>query len=382
MTKVFNAEEFNSQVKDLKDDVRYIISNAEAKNVIFQVIRDNNYDLDEVLNYLHETTKVAYPDYMSNLRHCNWKTLIENFTELDETVADDLNRILNLYKGKNADDFYRDGFYEVMRNHGINTNTLTIDMSLDYFGWLLTLNLILAKVGDSLLHVPTEPEVKTTEKKEAAKKTEGETDTPKEETPKMKSKGKKGKPVEQRDNDNKVLYTFSSVAEAIETLSKEMGRQLSENNIYQSCSKGCKAYGFYWTYAGTASSTDSVEETPAIASEVSTPDVAASNPDVKEETPVAETPHSPIVGDVDSTKPTKQVVRICYADSKKKADTSRVLGVFSTQKEACEELGIKKSTLSNCLRTGETKKKEWMWYHTDGKKVRIVPELIPEYAAA
>lgn len=381
MNKDFNPAEFNSQVKDLKNKVGYIITNAEAKNVIFQVIRDNNYDLDEVLNYLHETTKAEYPDYMSNLRHCNWKTLIENFSELDEDVADDLNRILNLYTGKNADDFYRDGFYEVMRNHGINTNTLKIDMSLDYFGWILTLNLILAKVGDSLLLVPTEPEVKTTEKKESSKKTEGETDTPKEETTK-KSKGKKGKPVEQRDDDDKVLHTFSSVAEAIEALSKEMGRELSENNIYQSCSKGCKAYGFYWKYPNSTDSTDSVEETTAIASEVSTPDVAASTPDVKEETPAAETPQSPIVGDVDSTKPSKQVVRICYADSKKKADTSRVLGVFSTQKEACAKLGIKKSTLSNCLRTGETKKKEWMWYHTDGKKVRIVPELIPVQTAA
>ena len=52
--KEFNSTEFCSKVKNLKETMVNITYDSQVKNIFYQVIRDNDYNPTDVLNFLAE----------------------------------------------------------------------------------------------------------------------------------------------------------------------------------------------------------------------------------------------------------------------------------------------------------------------------------------
>ncbi|MCM1222296.1 MAG: DNA adenine methylase [Lachnospiraceae bacterium] len=340
-SKVFNPAVFNTQVKDLKETVGYIITNAEAKNVITQVVRDHRYDADEVLSYLHEITVAEYPDYQSNLQNSNWKKICITYAEMDKDVAPQLEGLLDKsIGGKWGNSLYQDQFFNVMKEAGRNIETMKTDMSLDYFGWLLTLNVILNKCGDSLREVP--------KCKEKTSKKSGK-----------KSKGKIGKPLCQLSLTGELIKTYASVSEAVAALDSESDRTHNAGTIYQARSTGGTAYGYKWKYAEDA---EGKSETGHVSEE--TPATIEDTPTI----PSVENAEKPAKGG----KTTKPCLVAYQLTPDKKFDKTKELGRFSTQAEICSHFKISKSTLSNYMKG----RKASMKCVIDGVKARFGVERI------
>ena len=146
--RTFNSVEFNSYVNFIKETVKHVFSNTKSKNVICQAAKDYNYNVEDVYQYLHEITKETYPEYMMKLNNRNWRKIYDSYM-FDEELAPRLQEILDCTEGKEDDNFYRDSFFQVIKDMGVNPEIMKIDMALDTFGWLWTLLLIVKKAEEN-----------------------------------------------------------------------------------------------------------------------------------------------------------------------------------------------------------------------------------------
>ena len=173
--RTFNPVEFNSYVKFVKDNVKHVISNSKAKYVICQAGKDNNYNVDDVYGYLHETMMETYPEYMLKLNNRDWRKIYENYMD-DEDLAPKLSEILDFKGGKKDNGFYRDSFFEVMKEMGVNPETMKIDMCIDLFGWIWIFETIVKRAeenpytGEFPFEIKCEKETSKRERKTSSKK--------------------------------------------------------------------------------------------------------------------------------------------------------------------------------------------------------------------
>ena len=262
--KTFNHVEFNSYVRFMKETIGHVISNSKSKYLIRQAGMDNNYNVEDVYNYLHEITTETYPDYMFKLNHSDWRKIYEGYMH-DEDLAPKLQKSLEFREGKKDNDFYRDSFFEAIKELGINPYIMKIDKALDFFGWIHVINLIVKKAetesfeGEFVSKIKVEKK-ETTHKEKPAKKKEKST----------KTGSKVSRPVGQYTEEGELVRKFSSVREAINVLNSETGKAYHVNNIYQSCKKGGSAYGFYWKYLEAVSEIRSSEKARRIMISIAT----------------------------------------------------------------------------------------------------------------
>ena len=173
--RTFNPVEFNSYVMFVKDNVKHVISNSKAKYVICQAGKDNNYNVDDVYGYLHETMMETYPEYMLKLNNRDWRKIYEDYMD-DEDLAPKLREILDFKGGKKDNGFYRDSFFEVMKDMGVSPETMKIDMCLDLFGWIWVLETIVKKAeenpytGEFSFEIKCEKETPKRKRKTSSKK--------------------------------------------------------------------------------------------------------------------------------------------------------------------------------------------------------------------
>ena len=244
--RTFNPTEFNSYVKFVKDNVKHVISNTKAKYVICQAGKDNNYNVDEVYGYLHETMMETYPDYMLKLNNRDWRKIYEGYMD-DEDLAPRLQEILDYTGGKENNDFYRDSFFEVIKNVGVNPETMKIDMCLDLFGWIWVLETIVKKAeenpytDDFSFEIKCEKETPKRERKTSSKKSKRSKTVMKTKTVKgrKKSSDKKTETVKEKltktgrkVSEMLVAYYMTKGKEIDKT--REIGRFTSQQEVCNS----------------------------------------------------------------------------------------------------------------------------------------------------
>lgn len=151
--KTFNSTEFCTQVKNLKDTMVNITYDSQVKNIFYQVIRDNDYNPANVLDYLAEIWDKTYPNYADKFNSQKWSAVFNRFIsaaeeeydwELAKTLKDTMSSVSG--KGKPLEEQLRSKFFNLMDELGVDTRLLKIDMSIDLFGWMTTLDLVLSTV--------------------------------------------------------------------------------------------------------------------------------------------------------------------------------------------------------------------------------------------
>lgn len=150
--KEFNSTEFCSKVKNLKETMVKVTYDSQVKNIFYQVIRDNDYNPTDVLNFLAEIWEKTYPNYVDKFNDQKWSAVFNRFIsaaeeEYDWELAKKLKDTMasGSGKGKEREALLHDKFFGLMKELGIDTHLLKIDMSIDLFGWMATLDLVISK---------------------------------------------------------------------------------------------------------------------------------------------------------------------------------------------------------------------------------------------
>ena len=151
--KTFNSTEFCTQVKNLKETMVNITYDSQVKNIFYQVIRDNDYNPANVLDYLAEIWDKTYPNYADKFNSQKWSAVFNRFISAAEeeydwerakTLKDTMSSVSG--KGKTLEEQLRAKFFNLMDELGVDTRLLKIDMSIDLFGWMATLDLVISTV--------------------------------------------------------------------------------------------------------------------------------------------------------------------------------------------------------------------------------------------
>lgn len=103
--KTFNSTEFCTQVKNLKDTMVNITYDSQVKNIFYQVIRDNDYNPANVLDYLAEIWDKTYPNYADKFNSQKWSAVFNRFIsaaeeEYDWELAKTLKDTMSSVSGK------------------------------------------------------------------------------------------------------------------------------------------------------------------------------------------------------------------------------------------------------------------------------------------
>lgn len=247
----FNPTEFCSQVKSLKETMVKVTYDSQVKNIFYQVIRDNDYNPTDVLDYLAEIWNKTYPNYVDKFNNQKWSAVFNRFIsaaeeEYDWVLAKNLKDTMSSVSGKGRDleEQLRIKFFNLMEEMGVDTHLLKIDMSIDLLGWMTTLDLVISKTDGAfvegtsdktLLSDVEETKVTTTitTVSSAEKVMEDKT--------KKTRKRTKWSGILQYSLDGELLYRWKSITEAAKTLN------LNHASISK-CVNGHykKAVGYRW----------------------------------------------------------------------------------------------------------------------------------------
>lgn len=226
--KKFNPTEFCSKVKALKETMVNITYDSQVKNIFYQVIRDNDYNPTDVLNYLAEIWEKTYPNYVDKFNDQKWSAVFNRFIsvaeeEYDWELAKKLKDAMASLsgKGKERETLLHDKFFGLMEEMGIDTHLLKIDMSIDLFGWMATLDLVISIVED--IHVMALTDETVSSDLEETTVTPTITKDPTAEKVMEDKKKKTRKRIKwfgilQYSLDGELLHRWKSITEAAKTL--------------------------------------------------------------------------------------------------------------------------------------------------------------------
>lgn len=249
--KNFNPTEFCSQVKSLKETMVNITYDSQIKNIFYQVIRDNDYNPTDVLNFLAEIWENTYPNYVDKFNSLKWSTVFNRFIsaaeeeydwELAKALKDTMSSVSG--KGKALEEQLRTKFFNLMDELGVDTHLLKIDMSIDLFGWMATLDLVISIAED--VHVKALTDETVSSEMEETKATPTITKVSiaekiMEDKTKKTRKRTKWYGILQYSLDGELLHRWKSITEAAKTLN------LNHASISK-CVNGSyrKAEGYRW----------------------------------------------------------------------------------------------------------------------------------------
>jgi hypothetical protein len=257
---------FLSEVRTLSSEVMNSINNQTCKNLIFQVIINGGYDVDEVYACLEDWLKNKRPDLYQNYKKQDWVKTYQDFKKnVDNDVVvkllDDKLKEFKESKRRKGDKNYLEMqlfevFYEVL---GINTETLRRNILFDRYGWksiLFTINNLDDDKVELIEEHKVEPceELIETHKVELSEEPieEPKVEAPKQEktkTTKVKSDGAKRRHgkfeyIKQLTLDGKLVKTYKRRKEILDENPTFKGSSISK------CIHGHKSYkqahGFKW----------------------------------------------------------------------------------------------------------------------------------------
>lgn len=248
--KEFNSTEFCSKVKNLKETMVNITYDSQVKNIFYQVIRDKDYNPTDVLHYLAEIWEKTYPNYVDKLNDQKWSAVFNRFIsaaeeeydwELAKKLKDTMTSVSG--KGKEREALLHDKFFGLMDELGIDTHLLKIDMSIDLFGWMATLDLVISKTDGVFVERISDRTVPSDldETKATTITTGSSAEKVMEDKTKKTRKRTKWAGILQYSLDGKLIRQWKSITQAAKTLN------LNHASISK-CVNGSyrKAEGYRW----------------------------------------------------------------------------------------------------------------------------------------
>lgn len=225
--KKFNPTEFCFQVKNLKETMVKVSYDSQVKNIFYQVIRDNDYNPTDVLDYLAEIWNKTYPNYVDKFNNQKWSAVFNRFIsaaeeEYDWVLAKNLKDTMSSVsgKGRNLEAQLRAKFFNLMEEMGIDTHLLKIDMSIDLFGWMATLDLVISKRDSVFVEETSDKTISSDVEgtKAATIMTVSSAEKVMEDKTKKTRKRTKWSGILQYTLDGKLLREWKSITEAAKTL--------------------------------------------------------------------------------------------------------------------------------------------------------------------
>lgn len=248
--KEFNSTEFCSKVKNLKETMVNITYDSQVKNIFYQVIRDNDYNPTDVLNFLAEIWNKTYPNYADKFNSQKWSAVFNRFIssaeeeydwELAKNLKDTMTSVSG--KGKEREALLHDKFFGLMDEQGIDTHLLKIDMSIDLFGWMTTLDLVISKTDSVFVEETSDKTISSDVEgtKVTTIMTVSSAEKVMEDKTKKTRKRTKWTGILQYSLDGKLVRQWKSITEAAKTLN------LNHASISK-CVNGTykKAVGYRW----------------------------------------------------------------------------------------------------------------------------------------
>lgn len=322
--QIFNSKQFNETVKNIKEEVVNVIRHSQAKYLICQAGKDNDYAVEDIYFYLRDILQKNYPNYMDSFNSREWVPIYTHYIKENDELADGLQTVLDGMGKRKDNDLLRDKFFSTISGLGINPEVMKIDMSIDYFGWVETLDLILdlAQSDDFTETVLAETTSVTTV----------------EEIPTMTKRSRRtATEILQCSLDGEFIRSWKSISEICAAHPDFCRSSISKclSGTYKTAEK------YIWKRA--------VDEKETISSTVAPSDLEEKS----------KNSHNSV---------TKMIVAY-YLDKNKKMDKSRhPIGTFCSQKEAADKLGVHTATISNYFRGI---KKGVCWTDEKGEKFWI-----------
>lgn len=248
--KEFNSTEFCSKVKNLKETMVNITYDSQVKNIFYQVIRDNDYNPTDVLHYLAEIWEKIYPNYADKFNDQKWSAVFNRFItvaeeeydwELAKKLKDAMTSVSG--KGKEREALLHDKFFTVMEELGVDIHLLKIDMSIDLFGWMTTLDLVISKTDSIFVEETSDKTISSDVEgtKVTTIMTVSSAEKVMEDKTKKTRKRTKWSGILQYTLDGKLLREWKSITEASKTLNfNHASISKCVNGSYKS------AEGFRW----------------------------------------------------------------------------------------------------------------------------------------
>ena len=139
----FNSTKFVGSVRDLSELAPYVLNNTTSKNLIIQAAKDNGYSAKSTYHYLRSLLEEHHPDYMSKYLSYDWMKIYGHYINAGGELSNQLQQVLDMMEGKKNNGDLKDWFFSIINDLGVNPEVMEIDMSIDFFGWHRTLQLII-----------------------------------------------------------------------------------------------------------------------------------------------------------------------------------------------------------------------------------------------
>lgn len=151
--KDFKIAEFVNIVKNYKQTVKYNTSDAQVKYMFCQLVKDNGFDCADVLCFLYEAWEKIYPAFARIFNDRKWDKVIMHYIKEAEAsynwdLAEKYQNVLESVSstGKEREEELKTKFFSLIAEIGLDPILMEMDMTLDLWGWMRTLDLVLSMV--------------------------------------------------------------------------------------------------------------------------------------------------------------------------------------------------------------------------------------------
>lgn len=153
--KKFIESEFITLVNNMFKSIEHTTSNAQVKHQIAQVCKDNNFDDKDVITYIYNLWAETYPDFASRYQNLKWEKVFEHYIKeagnnYDWAFAKQLSDVVGSVSSKGAkrNSELHHLFFNFMKEQGLDEDIMRMDMTLDLWGWMRTIDLLQSKADE------------------------------------------------------------------------------------------------------------------------------------------------------------------------------------------------------------------------------------------
>ena len=153
--RIFKEREFIILVNNMFKSIEHTTSNAQVKHQIAQVCNDNNFDYKDVITYIYNLWMGTHSGFTSRYNNLNWDNVFKHYIKeaehnYDWAFAKQLSDIVGSIssKGTKRNSELHNLFFNFIKEQGLDEEILKMDMTLDIWGWMKTIDLLLSKAVD------------------------------------------------------------------------------------------------------------------------------------------------------------------------------------------------------------------------------------------
>lgn len=153
--KKFKEKEFLTLVNKMFKSIEHTTGNAQVKYQLAQVCIDNDFDYKDVIKYIYNLWSKSYSNFTSRFENLNWENVFKSYIKeaenmYDWSLAKQLSDIVESVssKGTQRNSDLRNHFFNFINEQGFDEDILRMDMTLDLWGWMKTIDSLLSKAED------------------------------------------------------------------------------------------------------------------------------------------------------------------------------------------------------------------------------------------